>query len=76
MSDKSARQEFGLTKQEIIAASRKTADGGFVLWTGSWELFDLPPGTYTVELTALDQEGKVVTSRSEKLLHGNSVPRK
>jgi len=51
--------------------SRKTVDGGFVLWSGAWELFDLPPGTYTVEVAALDKEGKVVTSRSEKLLHGN-----
>ncbi len=42
-----------------------------MLWTGSWELFDLPAGTYTVELTALDKDGKVVTSRTEKLLHGS-----
>ena len=51
-------------------------DGGFVLWTGSWELFDLPPGTYTVELSALDKEGKMVTSRTEKVLHGNPVAKK
>jgi hypothetical protein len=55
---------------------RKTVDGGFVLWSGAWELFDLPPGTYTVEITALDKEGKVVTSRSEKLLHGNPGAKK
>jgi len=57
--------------RKTTTGSRKTVDGGFVLWTGSWELFDLPPGTYTVELTALDKEGKVITSRSEKILHGN-----
>jgi Carbohydrate family 9 binding domain-like len=57
--------------RKTTTGSRKTVDGGFVLWTGSWELFDLPPGTYTVELTALDKEGKVVTSRTEKVLHGN-----
>ena len=51
--------------------SRKTLDGGFVLWTGSWELFDLPPGVYTLDLTALDKESKVITSRSEKLLRGD-----
>ncbi len=40
------------------------------LWTGSWELFDLPEGVYTVELTALDSKGKAITSHSEKILHG------
>ncbi len=57
--------------RKTTTGSRKTIDGGFVLWTGSWELFDLPAGTYTVELTALDKDGKVVTSRTEKLLHGS-----
>lgn len=57
-------------------AIRKAADGGFVLWNCSWELFDLPPGIYTVELTALDKEGKVITSRTVKVLHGNLVPKK
>lgn len=33
---------------KMTAGTRKTLEGGFVLWTGSWELFDLPPGTYTV----------------------------
>jgi hypothetical protein len=51
--------------------NRKTLDGGFTMWNGSWELFDLPPGTYTIEVTALDKAGKLVTSRREKLLHGN-----
>ncbi len=50
--------------------SRKPLDGGFVMWAGSWELFDLPARTYTLELKALDKEGKVVTFRSEKMLHG------
>jgi hypothetical protein len=51
--------------------TRKTLGDGFVLWIGSWELFDLPPGVYTVELTALDQNGKLITSRAEKILHGD-----
>jgi hypothetical protein len=46
-------------------------DGGFVLWTCSWELFDLPPGVYAVDLTALDKDGKVIASRTEKVRHGN-----
>lgn len=59
--------------RKTSAGSRKTLDGGFVMWSGSWELFDLPPGAYTLELTATDKEGKVVTTRTEKLLHGNPV---
>jgi hypothetical protein len=51
--------------------SRKSHDGGFTLWTGSWELFDVLPGLYTLELTATDKAGGVVTSRTEKVLHGN-----
>lgn len=62
--------------RKTTTGSRKTLDGGFALWTGSWELFDVPPGVYTLELTALDKEGRVVTSRSERLLHGNSLPGK
>lgn len=57
--------------RKTTTGSRNRLDGGFVLWTGSWELFDLPPGVYTVELKALDKQGKVITSRSERLLHGN-----
>ena len=51
--------------------NRKTQDGGFTLWTASWEMFDLPPGVYTLELTATDKAGGVITTRSEKLIHGN-----
>ncbi len=49
----------------------KALDGGFLLWTGSWEMFDLPPGAYTLELVATDKAGGVITSRAEKVLHGN-----
>jgi Carbohydrate family 9 binding domain-like len=52
--------------------SRKTQDG-FSLWTGSWEMFDLPPGVYTLDFTATDKAGAVITSRTEKVLHGNPV---
>jgi hypothetical protein len=63
--------------QKTTAGTRTKLEGsGFVLWSGSWELFDLPPGPYTVELTALDKEGKVVCSRSEPILHGHPSPRK
>jgi acetyl esterase len=61
----------GSTRKTTLL-SRKSLDGtDFTLWTGSWELFDLPPGIYTLELTALDRDGKVVSSRKERLLHGD-----
>jgi hypothetical protein len=53
------------------AGTRKALAGGFTLWTGSWELFDLPPGVYTLEVVATDRTGGVITSRTEKVLHGN-----
>src|SRR5579864_1066150 len=62
--------------RKTTTGTRKAPDGGFVLWTGSWELFDLPSGVYTLELTALDKAGKVVTSRTEALLHGNPSSKK
>lgn len=63
--------------RKTSAGSKKTVDGaGFILWTGNWELFDLPAGTYTLELTVLDKAGLVVTSREEKFLHGNLSPKK
>jgi hypothetical protein len=52
--------------------NRKTLDGsGLSIWTGSWELFDLPPGIYTAEVSALDNAGKLVAARTEKILHGD-----
>jgi hypothetical protein len=57
--------------RKTSAGSKKALDGGFLLWTGSWEMFDLPPGVYTLELVATDKAGAVITSRAEKVLHGN-----
>jgi hypothetical protein len=62
-------------KVRKVSTGRKTLDGsGFVLWTGSWELYDLPPAVYAVEVTALDRTGKLVAARAEKLLHGGGPP--
>jgi hypothetical protein len=58
-------------KVRKTSTGSKKREGGFMLWTGSWELFDLPPGVYTLELTATDKKGGVITSRTEKVLHGN-----
>ena len=50
---------------------RKTLDGsGLVLWNSSWELFDLPPGEYALELTAYDNDGGVITAQSQRFIHG------
>jgi len=56
---------------KISTGNKRKLEEGFTLWTGSWELFDLPPGVYRLELTALDKDGKPITARAEKLLHGN-----
>jgi hypothetical protein len=39
-------------------------------------LFDLPPGDYAVEITALDKAGKVAAVRRLKIVHGNGQPGK
>jgi hypothetical protein len=58
--------------RKTSTGTRKALEGsGFVLWTGSWELFDLPPGVYTLDLTAFDPQGRPITARTEKLLHGD-----
>jgi len=57
--------------RKTTTGSRKELEGSdFVLWTGSWELFDLPPGTYTLELTAFDKDNRVLTVRKVTFLHG------
>jgi hypothetical protein len=43
---------------------------GFPIWFGGWEMFDLPAGVYTLEITAKDSAGKAIASRTEKFLHG------
>jgi len=60
-------------KMRKSSTGSKKAQKGFSLWTGSWEMFDLPFGVYTLELTATDKTGMVITSRAEKVLHGNPV---
>jgi acyl-CoA thioesterase-1 len=59
--------------RKTTPGSRTTLDGsGFVLWRGSWELFDLPAGTYTVEVSALDRDGKPVVTRTITVAHGTA----
>jgi hypothetical protein len=55
---------------KTAAGERKALEGsGFDLWAGKWELFDLPPGDYTVEVKALDKDGGVVAARRLTIHH-------
>jgi hypothetical protein len=57
--------------RKTTPGTRRTLDGsGFVLWQGAWELFDLPAGAYTVEVTALDRAGRAITAHATRVLHG------
>jgi hypothetical protein len=59
--------------KKTTAGSRTALEGsGLVLWRGSWELFDLPAGTYTVEVSALDKGGKAIVTRAVKVAHGEA----
>jgi hypothetical protein len=61
--------------RKTTTGNRKKMEGsGFDMWTGSWELFDLLPGSYTLELTALDKENQAITSRKVRILHGDPAP--
>src|SRR5262249_38227156 len=62
--------------RKTSAGTRRTRPGSeFVLGGGSWELFDLPPGHYSLELRALDKDKKVITARTVDLLHGKAPVR-
>lgn len=64
----------GKVRKTTPGALQTLPGSGFVLWHGKWELFDLPAGTYTVELRAFDRANRLVTSRSVPVLHGDAVP--
>src|SRR5579871_4321864 len=61
----------GKTRKSTSGKPKNFEGADFFLWTGSWELFDLSAGTYTLELTALDKENRAITTRTLKFLHGN-----
>ena len=61
----------GKVRKATAGTRRTLEESKFVLWSGGWELFDLPPGTYTLELTAIGKDGTVLTSRKERFLHGD-----
>ena len=60
-------------KGKATPGTRQTLEGsGFAMWDAKWELFDLPPGPYTVEVTAYDKDGAVVAQRKMKIVHGDA----
>jgi hypothetical protein len=60
-------------KGKATPGTKHTLEGsGFVMWDAKWELFDLPPGEYTVEATAYDKDGGVVAQRKMKIGHGDA----
>lgn len=59
--------------RQTSTGSKKRLKGGFTLWSGSWEMFDLPPGIYTLQLIATDKAGRLITSRTERVLHGTPM---
>jgi hypothetical protein len=61
----------GKLRKTTSGPPRTLEGSGFLLWTGSWELFDLPPGVYALEITALDKDGRPVTAQAEKFLQGD-----
>jgi hypothetical protein len=63
----------GKVRKTTGGTRRTLAGSGFVMWTGQWELFDLPPGGYTVELRALSKGGAVIAARSVQVIHGDAA---
>lgn len=62
--------------KKTTAGTRTILEGsGFVLWRGSWELSDLPAGTYTLEVAALDKDGRPVVARSARVVRGEAPAR-
>jgi hypothetical protein len=60
----------GKVRKVSTGRRRTLAGSGFVLWEGQWELFDLPAGAYTVEVTALGKDGRAVVARRVRIAHG------
>jgi hypothetical protein len=63
--------------RKSTAGTRQRLEGsGFPLWKGSWELFDLPAGLYTLEFKAFGKDNQLITGRSVSVLHGTVQPAK
>ncbi len=66
----------GKVKATSAGAPGHLAATGFTIWSGKWEVNDLPQGFYTVEVTAKDKDGKVITQRTDTIYHGDKPPAK
>lgn len=53
----------------------RSAALGLPLWTGSWELFDVPPGDYVVEIVGRGAEGRELVRRRVRIAHGSAPTR-
>jgi hypothetical protein len=63
--------------RKTAPGTRQTLEGsGFAIWSGRWELFDLPAGAYAVEVSALDKDGRVVVMRRVPVIHGDPAAAK
>jgi Carbohydrate family 9 binding domain-like len=61
----------GKVKASSSGAPVLVAATGFSTWAGKWEVNDLPHGFYTLEVTAKDKDGKVITQRTDTIFHGD-----
>lgn len=60
--------------RKTSAGERKKLEGSdFELWTAKWELYDLPPGNYLLEINALNKANQPITGRRIKVLHDQSA---
>ena len=56
---------------KTLAGPRKVLEGpNLGIWTGTFELFDVPAGTYSLACTVFGKDNAVVTMRSVPFLHG------
>lgn len=53
----------GKAVRSTSAPPQAEPQSGLVVWRGSWELVDLPPGTYWLEVSARDKNGQEITRR-------------
>ena len=58
----------GKVRKNMENAGLATVAGYWRVWRGEWETFDLPAGTYTLVLTALDAQNHVLVERTRRIL--------
>src|SRR5262245_29244976 len=61
----------GAAKATSTGAPKTQSSSSVMLWSGQWEINDLPHGVYTLEIVAKDKDNQVITQRKETILHGD-----